>query len=139
MKLFVDTEFNGHGGELISMAVVTDDNRHWYQVRTIPIKLHPWVAEHVIPLLGQKPIEDAMFRRSFHAFMRHMAGATVIADWPSDLMFFFDTLLDVVPGAALGVSLRAELVPDSDCHPVTPHNALSDAYALRDWYMRVNP
>lgn len=29
-RLYLDTEFNGHGGELISLALAAEDGRHWY-------------------------------------------------------------------------------------------------------------
>ena len=33
MKLFLDCEFNGFGGELISMALVDENERYFYEVR----------------------------------------------------------------------------------------------------------
>lgn len=32
MKLFLDCEFNGFGGELISMALVDENERYFYEV-----------------------------------------------------------------------------------------------------------
>lgn len=29
MKLWIDCEFNGFGGELISMALIDEEGRHW--------------------------------------------------------------------------------------------------------------
>ena len=37
MKLFLDCEFNGFGGELISMALVDENERYFYEV--LPLSL----------------------------------------------------------------------------------------------------
>lgn len=43
MRIYVDCEFNGFGGELMSMALVAEDGREWYNVLPLPRDIEPWV------------------------------------------------------------------------------------------------
>lgn len=137
MLLFLDTEFNEFGGELISMALVAEDGREWYQVRKMTSAPGEWVSEHVIPKLDKLPLEGHEFRASFHAFISNFNGAEIIADWPADFEHFCDLLTGI--GADAGFSIPLEctmrLIRGGDIQPENPHNALSDARALRDWYL----
>ena len=55
MSLYLDTEFNGFGGELVSMGIATGaSGNHFYEVLPHPDKWHPWVAENVVPILDKK-------------------------------------------------------------------------------------
>jgi hypothetical protein len=56
MNLFLDCEFNGFGGELISMALVDGDGNYFYEV--LPC-LEPinWVKENVLPMLDKQPVQ----------------------------------------------------------------------------------
>jgi len=135
--LFLDTEFNEFGGELISMALVSDDGREWYQVRKMTTAPGEWVSQHVIPKLGKLPLEGYEFRASFAAFIGGFNGAEVIADWPADFEHFCALLSGVGMEAGFSIPLECtmRLIRGGDIEPTIPHNALSDARALRDWYM----
>jgi hypothetical protein len=139
MRLFLDTEFNGFGGELISMALVSERGREWYQVRKMTGAPGEWVSEHVIPKLNKLPLEGHEFRASFQAFISQFNGCEVIADWPADFEHFCALLSGV--GAEAGYSIPIECTMrlvrgDDTIAPDNPHNALSYAVALRDWYLR---
>ena len=41
MDIFLDAEFNGFGGRLISNGLVCADGREWYEVAEIPAEPHP--------------------------------------------------------------------------------------------------
>lgn len=140
--LFIDTEFNGFGGELISLALVPlRGGRHFYEV--LPCERpHAWVAQHVMPILRKSAITPSLFRSKLAAFLRitrQEAGApiTVVADWPEDIQHFCASLI-TGPGTMLGVgcdftfALRTDLGTTASS---IPHNALADAYALRDDYL----
>lgn len=138
MRLYLDTEFNGFGGELISLALVSEDGREWYEVLPVPRIPHPWVQEHVIPKIGKLPIEGWEFRESLCAFLRQFDGAEIIADWPADFEHLCNHMTGI--GAELGCRLAIEcrmtlLRGSPDISPEDPHNALSDARALRDWHI----
>jgi hypothetical protein len=135
MYLYVDTEFNGHGGELISMAVVSDDGQEWYEVTECASPIVPWVAEHVMPKLGKAPISALEFRKSLHEWLDQFHNPTVYADWPADLVHFFNAFVGETYNNVLRWSCRAVLYQGrADITPENPHNALSDARALRDWH-----
>jgi hypothetical protein len=55
MKLFLDCEFNGFGGELISMALVDENERYFYEVLPC-INLTSWVLNNVIPILNKQAL-----------------------------------------------------------------------------------
>jgi hypothetical protein len=134
-RLYLDCEFNGFGGELISMALVSNEGRrHWYQVKKIPTQVNPWVADNVIPILGKSPIGNDMFKKSLHEFLMDEQPDEIIADWPSDLMHFFNELHGNNYEETLNISLAAKLLPQAETSPREPHNALSDAFALAHWY-----
>jgi hypothetical protein len=42
---YLDCEFNGYKGDLISLALVIDDNNYFYEVLGCPNPV-PWVAEN---------------------------------------------------------------------------------------------
>jgi hypothetical protein len=131
MRVWLDCEFNEFRGDLISMALVAEDGQEWYCVLPCP-NPGQWVAEHVIPVLGQKPVERPTFSRSLRLWMKPYSTIHVIADWPEDIAHFCESLI-VSPGESISVpSLTMELRRDLDLiTSAVPHNALADARALR--------
>ena len=134
MSLYLDTEFNGFGGELISLALVSGCGVEWYEVCRIPSQPHPFVAQHVLPALGKEPIIFPAFVSSLHIFLRNHNGSDIVADWPEDFAYFC-RLLCKEGGWQLDFSCRMVLVNSDKLYPAIPHNALSDARALRNWHM----
>lgn len=133
--VFLDTEFNAHGGDLISLALVSSGGDEFYEVVEKPKHPHLWVKEHVIPKLLKKPIgRDLVRKRAF----KWLQGATlIVADWPADFVHLLELMYkEHDPSQAFSVELRMELINSGKLFPTLPHNALSDAWALRDWYMK---
>lgn len=137
MKAYIDTEFNGFGGSLLSMAIVMENGAEWYEVCELPPgeTVNPWVAEHVYPKLFKDTLDRADFIASLHSFLLEHRPTTVIADWPSDLVHFYAAMMGADHGETLSIPINAELYTDSQCVPQNPHNALSDAKALREWHV----
>lgn len=52
MRYFLDTEFDGHGGELLSLALVAECGTGLH-VRTTARATDPWVVQNVEPLMGE--------------------------------------------------------------------------------------
>ena len=137
-RAFVDTEFDSFGGRLISIAVVGDQGEEFYEVVT-DTAVNPWVQEHVIPKLDQYPVSVESARESLVNFILRSfpdCQLQVYADWPDDLAHFFSLLSEpngvtriVTP--VVGIFTRPPTVPKPD----NPHNALSDARALRKAFL----
>lgn len=109
-RLYLDTEFNGHGGRLISMALVTEDDcRDFYEVAPIG-NLDPWVAEHVIPALHKREIPMASFRKLFHNFILGFSNPEIICDWHADAAHFCDMLAGPDYGTSLDFACRITIV-----------------------------
>lgn len=129
--LYVDCEFNEFQGELISMALVSESGREFYQV------LHcespgAWVAEHVMPILGQEPVSNTWFKYHLSEFLAQFESVHIIADWPEDIAHFCQALI-TGPGYRLNTPpLTMEVRRDLDAVSAIPHNALADARAIRD-------
>lgn len=139
MNLYLDTEFDGHGGALVSLALAGDDSSRWYGIFAAHCG-DPWVAEHVAPrLYAMKPTisgDVSVLRFSLREYLKSREDCTIWADWPAD----FEYLMSVMRGDHYSESfmipctMRLIVTPVGEPQPTIPHNALSDAVALRDWH-----
>lgn len=146
MRYFLDTEYNGIGGALLSLALVPDDGDELYLTFKTGEPLVDWVVINVLPYLDTVPEQLAcprLARRdAAHALERYLHGdedPLIVADWPEDVAQFCD-LLVTGPGDMLDLRyLTFRLVPFSNfstaANSKVPHNALHDARALRDHYL----
>lgn len=152
MRYFLDTEFNGFGGKLISIALVPIDQRRppFYRIVGMADPIDPWVAEHVIPkLLGQEQYKlrgvaqpRAQVTRELGAYLRgeDLTPISIVADWPTDFTHLLELLI-TGPGYMESVpNFKMEFVRlpgfNTADHSKVPHNALADAEALRDECIR---
>ena len=71
MKLFLDTEFNGFNGRLISMALVPEDKTkpEFYVELEIRDQLHPWVRDNVVPHLVLNPCSYNEFQNKLANYL----------------------------------------------------------------------
>lgn len=130
MRVWLDTEFNGFRGELISMALVDETGREWYEVLGCSEPV-PWVAAHVMPALRKRRTTLQRMQRSLSTWMHQFDRVHVIADWPADFAYFTNLLL-TRPGFRLAAPpITMELIEDLEPVSAVPHNALEDARALR--------
>ena len=137
MRYYIDTEFNGTGGQLLSIALVRQDGTHFYEVVHAHELIVPWVKEHVVPHFGQEPVARLQAVKKMQKFLRKEGGAHVfIADWPEDIAHFNTMLLrdhgrrnDPLRFACLLLNLGGF---DTANASEVPHNALADARALAD-------
>lgn len=146
MRYFLDTEFNGFDGELISLALVPEyGDQEFYVVLPLPADIHPWVAQHVIPYLGSVP--DASFNRldritAAHELAAYLGGdrdPLIVADWPDDIALLCRLLL-TGPAEIVEIGgLRFEFIRSpgfsTAVNSRVPHNALHDARAFRDFVL----
>lgn len=133
--LYLDTEFNGHGGNLISIALVSAEGEEFYKVLPINFDLDPWVAENVIPKIDKLAESPLAIQRELFAFLRKFETLTIVADWYADFVHLFRFFEGPDFQSSLDMSVTAVLKSGpSDIRPDVPHNALSDARALRDYW-----
>jgi hypothetical protein len=134
--LYLDTEFNGFAGDLMSLALVAEDGREWYGVLGLPGEIDGWVYDNVLPALFSLrptigPTDEVDFRASLLRFLKQFDCPTIIADWYSDLHQFFGLFAGGNHTESWAYACRAELVLLDKYESEFPHNALSDARAIR--------
>ncbi len=143
LRYFLDTEYNGWGGALISLALVPEDGEELYLVLDLPGAVEAWVERHVVPYLDSVPVglKSPRLNRTDAAdhVAHYLAGdpaPEIVADWPEDIALLSALLVT-------GPAMKAEVPPltfryvplpgfSTAAHSAVPHNALHDARALRD-------
>lgn len=132
MRGWLDCEFNGFGGDLISMGIVTEDGREWYETVGCADPI-PWVTQNVLPHLKKKPVTLPELQVGLAEFLRRYEKVEIIADWPEDIVHLARALLlgngRCLKVPVLTMVLKLDLPPVSKVS-TTPHNALEDARAL---------
>ena len=143
MRYFLDTEYNGWGGALLSLALVPDHGEELYLTLDWEGTLDPWVETNVVPFLDMVPdplVSPRMSRadaaRTIAHYLAGDAEPLIVADWPEDIAQL-NMLLVIGPGIMAEVpALIFQFVPLSGfstaANSEVPHNALHDARALRD-------
>lgn len=141
-RYYLDCEFNGAGGELLSMALRREGGGGLYWINGWTRQVHdPWVAENVIPILRDCPAEAIIGDLSElpgaieHCFLAWGdLDPIIVTDWPDDIKYFAESVL-TGPGTMIRLrSLRIEM-HRVDAYPTTlmgavQHNAWWDALAL---------
>jgi hypothetical protein len=135
--LWLDTEFNGFGGELISLALVGEEGESVYFA--LPCD-HPaeWVAKNVMPALGIAPSTRRSAQAAVRLFLHQFSRITIVANWPEDIKHFCAFMVDGPAECLATPPLTFELRTDLGGTAKTsaePHNALQDAIALRDLHL----
>jgi hypothetical protein len=151
MFFFIDTEFNGFGGDLMSLALVPESKTgKAFYVTIKDVKgIVPWVQMNVVPHLKKVPEGiDVMggfdltrdeAARLLGRYIHNHKDVVLCADWPEDFAQVLNLLI-IGPGQMVNV-------PDFECqykacrgfntadHSTIPHNALADAIALKDYWL----
>ena len=143
LRYFIDTEYNGAGGALISLALVPDDGDDFYLTLKTDEPIAEWVEQHVVPYLDMVPERLSCPRlsrddaaRELERYLRHDDDPVIVADWPEDVAQFCNLLI-TGPGDMVDLrNLTFRLTPMSNfstaANSKVPHNALHDARAFRD-------
>ena len=139
MRLFLDTEFNGFGGKLISLALVPEDNTvsEFYKELEINEQIEPWVKENVIPHLFNEKCSRYEFQQELAQYLWNVGECTIVADWPDDIKYFCECLI-TGPGTSINIlhKIKFELDMSISYKSAVPHNALYDALAIRESYLK---
>ena len=116
LRYYLDTEYDGWGGALISLALVAESDEELYLVLDHQPG-DPWVQRHVMPFLDSvpEPLRSPRLSRAAAAealayFLGGDPDPLIIADWPEDIAQF-SMLLVTGPGTMVALpSLRFQLV-----------------------------
>lgn len=137
-RLYLDTEFNGWGGQLISLALVphSADLPSFYQELEIREPLDPWVRENVVPHLALVPQGYGSFQMLLAGYLHQIGPCTIVADWPDDVQYLCRALV-------LGPGERSPMIPNLNFEldfgirydSLVPHHAFHDAQAIRNYYL----
>lgn len=150
MRYFLDTEFNGFGGGLLSLALVPEDGTEFYATLACDDDMLPWVERNVVPYLDHVPVglvAPRITRQDAAAELSHYLAVdpapVIVADWPEDIAQFC-SLLMTGPGEMVPVPrLTFELVSlggfSTAANSAVPHNALHDARALKEHVLGLEP
>lgn len=147
MRYYLDTEFDGKGGPLLTLAIVRADGEGYYFIdpEAVNSAQNEWVRANVVPVVNSDcPLGFHISNLGLvlSQFLRDDKRPLVIADWPDDIAYLCRELTarslywgdpdgqlqDMPP-------LRFE-VANHDAYPTTlpgavQHNAWWDAMALR--------
>ena len=143
MRYFLDTEFNGFGGALISFALAAEDgDEDYYCVVPLEEPAEPWVERHVLPYLRSVPptLHNELDRiAAAHDVARYLStdpDPEIVADWPEDIALFCRLLLvgetDIVDVGQMRFRFLRTPGFSTARNSKVPHNALHDARALRE-------
>jgi hypothetical protein len=143
LRYFLDTEYNGWGGALLSLALIAESGEELYLVLDHQGPLETWVERNVVPYFDMVPdplksprLSRAAAAEALAFFLAADPEPLIVADWPEDIAQV-SMLLVTGPGMMVAVpSLRFQLVVltgfSTAANSAVPHNALHDARALRD-------
>ena len=140
---YIDCEFDGHNGPLLSIAMVRADGRSLY-VKTDAIAHDLWVIENVLPIMDSHHA-DLSWRvhprdvgTPLRGFIGDCRNPTFIADSPVDIGRFCRAISTGEDGRwhSTGYPGMTFIVRNVNCYPTTlegavQHNAWWDAMALR--------
>ena len=140
MIFTLDCEFNGFGGELISLALVAENEWYLYLVFDIKEKVDPWVKLNVVPKIGKyDPIPSTKTHgaAAIKKFLEENSPdepPVIVCDWPDDIKYFCEAIL-IGPGQMANIKdiifrmIRYPPELRDISHPDT-HNAVHDAKCL---------
>lgn len=144
VRFYIDCEFDGHAGLLLSMALVREDGDSIHIKTTAPA-YDSWVLDNVLPLMDQHCANKSAsvslneVGGVIRAFIGDCQHPVIIADSPVDIGRFCQALSTASDGgwASADYPLMTFEVHNVDCYPTSllgavQHNAWWDAMALRN-------
>jgi hypothetical protein len=140
---YIDCEFDGHNGPLLSIALVAQDGRSAH-IQTDAVARDPWVIANVVPRMSSQHAQVQVMTRSngvgeaIRSFLGSCSAPEIVADSPVDIARFCAALSTDAAGhwASADYPRMIFRVENVDCYPTdlagaVQHNAWWDAMALR--------
>ena len=89
------------------------------------------------PHMTMVPCSHNEFQQALGQYLWNVGDCTIVADWPDDIRYFCESLI-TGPGMCINLfhKIKFELDFGIDYQSEVPHNALYDARAIRDVYMK---
>lgn len=150
MKFFIDCEFDGFKGELISLAVVCENGSSIYLVNKDIFETSLWVSENVMPILYKCPVFAWKvgldeFGMLIYTFIEEQLEAeeyshpVIISDWPADIRYFCE-VIEYEGGRMIPLQTATFAFARINSYPnnikgAIQHNAWWDAYCLKEKYI----
>lgn len=134
MNIWLDSEFNGWGGELISLALVSENGKEFYEV--IPCASpNPWVRDNVIPYLKKEPIDKTALQGKLSDYLNSFEMLKIMASWPDDFRLLMQMLIigdgKRIKTPELQMVLLNPTRKGAEIMSKSTHNALEDARLLK--------
>jgi len=133
MPLYLDCEFNGYRGKLISLALYNPNGDHFYEVADYKFywePIEPWVIANVLPKLNKEPLDEPYFGLKLREYLLKYPYDTIYSDWPEDFSLLLQ-LLCGPRGLKYVHTLKFELITvEEKAENLNKHNALNDALTL---------
>ena len=148
MRYYIDCEFDGHGGPLISFAMVPETGDAFYGV-THHNAVEPWVSANVDPILFDIPVKVHTYigndiGRAIREYIGDKPNISIVADSPVDIGRFCKLISTDSSGNWQNTGYKSinMQVCNVDCYPTSlagaiQHNAYWDAAALKHKLMGV--
>lgn len=143
--LFLDTEFNGHGGALLSLALVPlNTNFACFYGEIDPelspsvFPLNPWVGANVLPkMTGANRGDLKNLQLTLENYLCKFPNARIVCDHAVDIGYLI-ALLHLKPSyqECAYYTHQYQVIETTSPKPDYTHNALEDAKALREWYVQ---
>ena len=143
-RYYLDTEFNGPNGGIISLALVSEDEENLYLSAACPNPVK-WVVKNVMPVIncaGAKATQARPEQMGYIIanFLCRDAAPIIVADWPDDISYFCKALI-IAPGKMVNIDNLTFEMHRVDAYPTNlpgaiQHNALWDARALRYYFLK---
>lgn len=145
MNFYIDCEFDGHNGQLISMAIVSEYGNSIYIKVNYNYIIDDWVYDNVIPLLDKHGCQEVATVNIYdvglviRTFIGNLDYISITADSPVDIKYFCECLSTSSNGEWQPTNYKQILcfVKNVECYPTSlenavQHNAWWDAMALRE-------
>jgi len=144
MKYYIDCEFDGHRGHLLSLAMVCE-NGYSIHIGTDVIPKEQWVIDNVLTIIIDDHCADVDIYSKLNSvglhirnFLGNDSTPHIIADSPVDIGRFCKAISTDVDGEWCSTEYQHMTfeVFNVDCYPTTlegavKHNAWWDAMALK--------
>ena len=145
MRYYLDCEFDGFGGPLMTMGIACQDGRGLYLIYNTQTN-DPWVQKNVVPIIYDLPDDpkidivgnaQAWGAQHIANFMGQDYDINILTDWPDDIKYFCQSII-VGPGQMIKIPSFSMHVVRVDAYPTElkgaiQHNAMWDALALKHY------